>query len=51
MTEHGPQGGDELNLLKPGENCGWPVVTYGEEYGGGKIGEGTEKDGMTQPAY
>lgn len=51
VTEHGPQGGDELNRLQPGENYGWPVVTYGEEYGGGKIGEGTEKDGMTQPTY
>jgi glucose/arabinose dehydrogenase len=51
VTDHGPQGGDELNLLRPGANYGWPVITYGEEYGGGKIGEGTEKAGMDQPDY
>lgn len=49
MHEHGPQGGDEINLPKPGKNYGWPVVTYGEEYGGGKIGDGTQKAGMEQP--
>lgn len=49
--EHGPQGGDEINLLRPGVNFGWPVITYGEEYGGGAIGEGTEKPGMEQPIY
>ncbi len=48
--EHGPQGGDELNLIRPGLNYGWPVITYGENYGGGKIGDGiTAKDGMEQP--
>lgn len=52
IHEHGPQGGDEINLVKPGKNYGWPVITYGEEYGGGKIGEGiTEKEGMEQPVY
>ena len=51
VTEHGPQGGDELNRLVPGANYGWPVITYGEEYGGGKIGEGTAKAGMEQPDY
>jgi aldose sugar dehydrogenase len=51
LTEHGPQGGDELNRLQPGANYGWPVITYGEEYGGGKIGEGTAKAGMEQPVY
>jgi len=51
VTEHGPQGGDELNRLRPGANYGWPVITYGEEYGGGKIGEGTAKAGMEQPVY
>lgn len=51
VTEHGPQGGDEVNLLSPGNNYGWPVITYGEEYGGGKIGEGTEKAGMQQPVH
>ncbi len=52
MHEHGPQGGDEINLPKPGANYGWPVITYGENYGGGKIGEGlTEKTGMEQPLH
>jgi glucose/arabinose dehydrogenase len=49
-TEHGPQGGDELNLILRGRNYGWPVITYGENYGGGKIGEGiTAKEGLEQP--
>jgi len=48
--EHGPQGGDELNRTDAGKNYGWPVITYGENYGGGKIGDGlTSKDGMEQP--
>lgn len=51
-VEHGPQGGDELNLMKPGRNYGWPVITYGVNYGTGtKIGEGTEKEGMAQPIH
>ncbi len=49
--EHGPQGGDELNIDRAAKNYGWPVVTYGENYGGGKIGEGTHKAGMEQPNY
>ena len=50
--EHGPQGGDEINLPKPGRNYGWPVITHGENYGGGKIGDGiTAKDGMEQPLH
>lgn len=50
--EHGPQGGDEINIPQPGRNYGWPIITYGEQYGGGKIGEGiTHKDGMEQPVY
>jgi glucose/arabinose dehydrogenase len=49
--EHGPQGGDELNLTLAGRNYGWPVITYGEQYGGGKIGEGiTARPGLEQPA-
>jgi len=48
-VEHGPRGGDELNLLRPGANYGWPVITYGESYAGFLIGEGTEKPGMAQP--
>ncbi len=50
--EHGPQGGDELNLVEQGKNYGWPVITYGKEYvSGRKIGEGTAKPGMEQPLY
>jgi len=50
--EHGPQGGDEINLPEPGVNYGWPVITYGVNYGiGTPIGEGTEKPGMAQPLY
>ena len=48
--EHGPQGGDELNLIQPKLNYGWPAITYGENYGGGRIGEGiAAKAGMEQP--
>lgn len=49
--EHGPQGGDEVNLILPGHNYGWPRVTFGEEYGGGKIGSGSEAPGMTPPKW
>jgi glucose/arabinose dehydrogenase len=50
--EHGPQGGDEINLIAPGRNYGWPVITYGENYGGGAIGAGiAAKEGMTQPLH
>jgi glucose/arabinose dehydrogenase len=50
--EHGPQGGDEINVIRPGRNYGWPVITYGANYGTGtKIGEGTAKAGMEQPIY
>lgn len=47
--EHGPRGGDEINVAKSGANYGWPVVTYGREYVGGAIGEGTSKPGMEDP--
>ena len=40
VTEHGPRGGDELNLIQPGGDYGWPIFTYGQEYRGGEIGEG-----------
>lgn len=50
--EHGPQGGDEVNLIKSGRNYGWPVISYGANYGSGtKIGEGTHKPGMEQPVW
>ncbi|RYF34343.1 MAG: PQQ-dependent sugar dehydrogenase [Comamonadaceae bacterium] len=52
MHEHGPQGGDEINVPQPGKNHGWPVITYGENYGGGKIGAGiTAREGMEQPVH
>ena len=50
--EHGPQGGDEINLPKPGLNYGWPEITYGENYGGGPVGQGlTSKAGLEQPLH
>jgi aldose sugar dehydrogenase len=50
--EHGPQGGDEVNVIRPGVNYGWPVITYGVNYGiGTRIGEGTHKAGMAQPLH
>ncbi len=49
--EHGPRGGDEINLPQAGRNYGWPVITYGREYSGGPIGEGTAKVGMEQPVH
>lgn len=50
-VEHGARGGDELNHPQAGRNYGWPVITYGVDYSGVKIGEGTEKAGMEQPVY
>ena len=49
--EHGARGGDELNRPEAGKNYGWPVITYGVDYSGAKIGEGTAKPGMEQPVY
>jgi glucose/arabinose dehydrogenase len=50
--EHGPKGGDEVNLVAPGKNYGWPVITYGVEYSGATIGDGiTRKEGMEQPIH
>ena len=50
--EHGPQGGDEINIIQAAANYGWPVITYGEQYGGGKIGAGiSAQEGMKQPLY
>ena len=51
-AEFGPRGGDELNIIKAGKNYGWPVITYGIEYSGEKIGEAIQqKAGMEQPVY
>lgn len=47
--EHGPKGGDELNMIKAGANYGWPVITYGVDYSGAIISELTEKTGLEQP--
>lgn len=49
--EHGARGGDELNNPQAGRNYGWPVITYGVDYSGAKIGAGTAKSGMEQPVY
>jgi len=52
VHEHGPQGGDEVNVIHAGANYGWPVITYGKEYVTGlSIGEGTHKAGMMQPVH
>ena len=49
FTDHGPQGGDELNVLKSGANYGWPIITYGVNYNGSVITDQTQKAGMEQP--
>lgn len=49
--EHGARGGDEINIPEAGKNYGWPVISYGRHYSGGKIGEGTHKPGLEQPIY
>jgi glucose/arabinose dehydrogenase len=50
-VEHGARGGDELNHPEAGKNYGWPVITYGRDYSGAKIGEGVAREGMEQPVY
>jgi aldose sugar dehydrogenase len=51
QNEHGPRGGDEVNVLLPGRNYGWPVVTYGINYDGTPITEETHREGMEQPVH
>jgi glucose/arabinose dehydrogenase len=50
-VEHGAMGGDEINVPRPGRNYGWPVITYGRDYSGARIGEGTAKPGLEQPVH
>lgn len=50
-NEHGPRGGDELNIIKPGRNYGWPVITYGINYNGKTISNISAKEGMEQPEH
>ena len=49
IVEHGPRGGDEINIPEPGKNYGWPVIGYGIDYSGAKIHEAAAKAGMEQP--
>jgi glucose/arabinose dehydrogenase len=51
IVEHGPKGGDEINVPEKGKNYGWPVIGYGVDYSGAIIHESTQKDGMEQPIY
>lgn len=51
ISEHGPRGGDELNLIKPGLNYGWPVISYGINYDGTILTPDTEKEGLEQPVF
>jgi glucose/arabinose dehydrogenase len=51
INEHGAKGGDEVNHIQPGANYGWPIIAYGRHYSGAKIGEGTAKPGIEQPAH
>ena len=50
-VEHGARGGDEINMPEPGKNYGWPVITYGKDYSGAKIGTGQAADGYEQPLH
>lgn len=50
-VEHGARGGDEINQPEAGKNYGWPIITYGRDYSGAEIGEGTAREGLEQPLY
>lgn len=49
--EHGPRGGDEINIIEPGHNYGWPILSYGVNYSGTKFAEGTERSGFKSPLW
>ncbi|HKL63701.1 MAG TPA: PQQ-dependent sugar dehydrogenase, partial [Woeseiaceae bacterium] len=51
LHEHGPKGGDEVNIVEPGVNYGWPVITYGLDYNGAYVSPFTEMEGMAQPLH
>jgi aldose sugar dehydrogenase len=51
VVEHGPRGGDEVNVVQAGVNYGWPVITHGRAYSGLPMGEGSAKEGMAQPLH
>ena len=50
-AEHGPRGGDEVNVVRAGRNYGWPIISHGEEYSGGRVGVGTHREGLEQPLH
>lgn len=51
VHEHGPRGGDEVNIIKPGANYGWPILSYGINYSGTEFAQGTEREGMESPIH
>ncbi len=51
IVDHGARGGDEVNIVRKGRNYGWPVITFGRDYSGARIGEGTAKSGLEPPLY
>lgn len=51
IHEHGPRGGDEINIIKPGANYGWPILSYGVNYSGTRFAEGTEREGYESPVH